>query len=504
MLSIQWLARHWEDVKDEMPSLIVIDEAHHALADTYAELWRRYPEAKKLGMTATPCRMNGKGFTDLFDKLISGWSIAEFVRRGYLSVFDYVSIRRESEEQRLINELKRRGTDGDYQIKEMNEKLNRQTSIERLYDAMKRYADGKKGIVYAISIEHARNIAEYYSRRGVKAVAIDSRTPRATRKALVADFKAGRIKVMVNVDVFSEGFDCPDVEFVQMGRPTLSLAKYLQQIGRGLRMSKGKDACMLIDNVGLYRVFGLPHVQRDWQAMFEGRMTGKAETERRGRQLAATALTADEETIGQDEMEVVMNHERLLTYIEKTKDGDETEAKALTAYKDKRSGTWGLKRGRKITAKAQYAKVFDIKDNMAAVRFGDMRVGVVDGDGNVMMRIDRYSGMRFVKNDFVEVKDNGCKTFYIDIRTNRLYREKPEVMVFGGVEMLKMGRTLYSRTKDVYVNAQGIGRGELAWRGFYLEIPDSNVPETCRKAALTLSTGYETSACVIEGDEERA
>ena len=106
VLSIQWLARHWEDVRDEMPSLIVIDEAHHALADTYAELWRRYPEAKKLGMTATPCRMNGKGFTDLFDKLISGWSIAEFVRRGYLSVFDYVSIRRESEEQRLINELK--------------------------------------------------------------------------------------------------------------------------------------------------------------------------------------------------------------------------------------------------------------------------------------------------------------------------------------------------------------------------------------------------------------
>lgn len=144
VLSIQWLARHWEDVKDEMPSMIVIDEAHHALADTYAELWRRYPEAKKLGMTATPCRMNGKGFTDLFDKLISGWSIAEFVRRGYLSVFDYVSIRRESEEQRLINELKRRGTDGDYQIKEMNEKLNRQTSIERLYDAMKRYADGKR------------------------------------------------------------------------------------------------------------------------------------------------------------------------------------------------------------------------------------------------------------------------------------------------------------------------------------------------------------------------
>lgn len=504
VLSIQWLSRHWEDVKDERPSLIVIDEAHHALAESYMELWRRYPEAKKLGMTATPCRLNGKGFTDLFDKLVSSWSIAEFIKRGYLSVFDYVSIRRESEEQRLINELKKRGTDGDYQIKEMNEKLNRQTSIGRLYDAMKRYADGKKGIVYAISIEHARNIAEYYSRRGVKAVAIDSRTPQTARKAMVDDFKAGRIKVMVNVDVFSEGFDCPDVEFVQMARPTLSLAKYLQQVGRGLRMSEGKKACVIIDNVGLYRVFGLPTREHDWQAMFEGRLAGKAEPEKRRKRIAETAAMTDGTCIGNDEMEIVMSHDRLLPYIERTKDRDATEETALTAYGDRKSGTWGLKRGRKITVKAQYVTVFDIKGDLAAVRFGDMRVGVVDGNGKVMMRIDRYEGMRFVKNDFVEVKDSSNRLFYIDLRTNKLYKNKPEVMKFGNVEMLKMGRTIYSRTKEVYVNAQGIGRGEIVWRGFYLEIPDCNVPEQCRKAALTLSMGYETSACVIENDEERA
>lgn len=502
VLSIQWLSRHWEDVKDEMPSLIVIDEAHHALAETYKELWRRYPDAKKLGMTATPCRMNGKGFTDLFDKLISGWSIAEFVRRGYLSVFDYVSIRRGSEEQRLINELKKRGTDGDYQIKEMNEKLNRQTSIEKLYDAMKQFADGKKGIVYAISIEHARNIAAYYSKRGVKAVAIDSKTPRAMRKAAVDDFKAGRIKVIVNVDVFSEGFDCPDVEFVQMGRPTLSLAKYLQQVGRGLRMSDGKKACMLIDNVGLYRVFGLPTREHDWTAMFEGRMTGKGEPERRGKKLAATALTADGTCIGTEEMEVVMDHERLLTHIEKTTDKDEETDETLTAFKDRTSGMWGLKRGRKITAKAQYVKVFDIKDGMAAVRFGDMRVGLVDGNGNEIMRIDRYEGMRFVKHDFVAVTDKSRQEFYIDLKTRRLYSKKPEVISLGSVEMLKTGRTLYSRTKKVYVNSQGVAQSELMWRGFYLEIPDCNMPEECRKTALTLNTGYETFACVI-GDDDK-
>ena len=91
VMSIQWLSRHWKDVKDEKPGLIVIDEAHHALAETYKELWLRYPEAKKLGMTATPCRLNRKGFTDLFDTLIISDSIADFIRQGWLSAFDYVS-----------------------------------------------------------------------------------------------------------------------------------------------------------------------------------------------------------------------------------------------------------------------------------------------------------------------------------------------------------------------------------------------------------------------------
>jgi len=99
----------------------------------------------------------------------------------------------------------------DYQTKEMNGVLNRRPSIARLYMSMEQFACGKKGIVYAISIDHARKIAEYYSSRGVSAVAIDSRTPAAERKRLVEDFKAGKIQVIVNVDVFSEGFDCPDV-----------------------------------------------------------------------------------------------------------------------------------------------------------------------------------------------------------------------------------------------------------------------------------------------------
>ena len=163
VLSIQWLSRHFNDMKKEEPSLIVIDEAHHALAETYKELWLRYPNAKKLGMTATPCRLNRKGFTDLFETLITSDSIADFIKQGWLSPFDYVSIRPNSEDQKLIDGLEKRGADGDFQVKEMDAVLNRRPTIERLYESVRQYANEKKGIVYAVSISHARNIASYYN-----------------------------------------------------------------------------------------------------------------------------------------------------------------------------------------------------------------------------------------------------------------------------------------------------------------------------------------------------
>ena len=314
VLSIQWLSRNWKNM-EESPGLIVIDEAHHALAETYKELWKRYPEARKLGMTATPCRLNGKGFTDLFDTLITSWSIAEFIGKGWLSAFDYVSIRANSREQRMINSLKKRGADGDYQVKEMNEVLNRQVSIRRLYESVEKYANGKKGIVYAVSIAHARQIAACYSAHGVEAVAIDSKTPASERRELVEGFKQGRTRVLVNVDIFSEGFDCPDVEFVQLARPTLSLVKYLQQVGRGLRKSGDKESCMLIDNVGLHRIFGLPVRDRDWEAMFEGRMMGNALSRVRTENRLSVSCPSSENDKRDEELEIVMTHGQLLEVI---------------------------------------------------------------------------------------------------------------------------------------------------------------------------------------------
>ena len=286
--SIQWLTRHYA-VMDEKPTLIVIDEAHHALAKTYAEVMNAYPEAKKLGVTATPCRLNKRGFTDLFDVLLCSHSIPTFIKDGYLSDFDYVSLNPSSEDQKKIDGLEKRATDGDYNVAEMQDVLDCKPSIERLHRTIMEFAPEKKGIVYAINIEHAEHVAKYYREHGIEAVAISSKTPLAERKMLIERFKradrtdkantasasANNIQVLVNVDLFGEGFDCPDVEFIQLARPTLSLAKYLQMVGRGLRVAKNKECCTILDNVGLYRLFGLPTTEWDWEAMFRGTQSGK-------------------------------------------------------------------------------------------------------------------------------------------------------------------------------------------------------------------------------------
>ena len=188
VFSIQWLSRHYQEL-EERPSLIVIDEAHHALAKTYAKMMNAYPEAKKLGVTATPCRLNKRGFTDLFEVLLTSHSISNFIKDGYLSDFDYVSLNPNSEDQKKIDGLEKRATDGDYNTAEMQAVLDTRPTIERLFKTIGEFAEGKKGIVYAINIEHAEHIAEYYREHGLNAVAISSKTPTEERKRIIAIFR---------------------------------------------------------------------------------------------------------------------------------------------------------------------------------------------------------------------------------------------------------------------------------------------------------------------------
>lgn len=259
-----------EITKCFVPNFIVIDEAHHTLAKTYDQLWKLYPLSWKLGVTATPCRINGAPFTNHFSDLISSLSVKELIEKGFLSDYTFYTENPDSDLSKAILSIKKKSSTGDYRINDLLQNLNVERHVKKLVLSYSTYANGLKGIVYCISIEHAHNICEAYKNIGVVAEYIDSKTPKTEREQIVQDFKDGKIQVLVNVDIFSEGFDCPDVEFIQMARPTWSLSKYMQQVGRGLRTSPGKDKTIILDNAGMYARFGLPSDTRLWNATFAG------------------------------------------------------------------------------------------------------------------------------------------------------------------------------------------------------------------------------------------
>ena len=419
-MSIQWLIRHYDEIEEE-PGMIVIDEAHHALAKTYKEMWERFPKAKFLGLTATPCRLNGKGFTDLFDVLVQSWSVPEFISKGRLATYDFVSIKSDGVTQRLIDSLQKRGADGDYQNKEMDMLLNKKPSIERLYRSLEEFGKDRKGIVYAINISHAQKITKLYQEHGLKAIAIDSKTPVTERQQDIEAFKKGDIQVLVNVDIFSEGFDCPDVEFVQLARPTLSLAKYLQMVGRGLRIAKGKKNCVIIDNVGLYRVFGLPSQVWNWNAMFEGKLkVGKKKETAKEREFFLMNEVQDDIQIHPDsEMIMVMSHEELLQTI-------------------------------------QYREFVDSKGEFAIIKLPDGKMTVVNRQGEQVLEPGDYYDMKLLNGNILFYRPRRKEVCYYDLLAKAVIddgtnvAEAPQVVNIKGWEFIEYNDIFMSRTQEVF------------------------------------------------------
>ena len=502
-VSIQWLSKHYDEIEEE-PGMIVIDEAHHALAKTYKGMWERFPKAKFLGLTATPCRLNGKGFTDLFDVLVQSWSVPEFISKGRLATYDFVSIKSDGVTQRLIDSLQKRGADGDYQNKEMDMLLNKKPSIERLYQSLEEFGKDRKGIVYAINISHANAIAEFYREHGIAAVAIDSKTPASERRMLIERFKASSlsfskitpslftlkegstshpdpltlrgeggnrptrcseplrskvggpskvspdcagwdrltdtclragdglgatclraadglapIQVLVNVDIFSEGFDCPDVEFVQLARPTLSLAKYLQMVGRGLRVAKGKKNCVIIDNVGLYRVFGLPSQVWNWNAMFEGKLkVGKRKETPKDREFFLMNGEQDDIQIHPDsEMMMVMSHEELLQTI-------------------------------------QYREFVDSRGEFTIIKLPDGKMTVVNQQGEQVLEPGDYYDMKLLDGNILFYRHRRKEVCYYDLLSGAIIDDGPnvydvpKVVTLEGWEFIKYGDVYMSRTYE--------------------------------------------------------
>ena len=417
-VSIQWLSKHYDEIEEE-PGMIVIDEAHHALAKTYKGMWDRFPKAKFLGLTATPCRLNGKGFTDLFDVLVQSWSVPEFISKGRLATYDFVSIKSDGVTQRLIDSLQKRGADGDYQNKEMDMLLNKKPSIERLYQSLEEFGKDRKGIVYAINISHAQKITKLYQENGVKAIAIDSKTPATERQQDIEAFKKGDIQVLVNVDIFSEGFDCPDVEFVQLARPTLSLAKYLQMVGRGLRVAKGKKNCVIIDNVGLYRVFGLPSQVWNWNAMFEGKLkVGKRKETPKDREFFLMNEKQDDIQIHPDsEMMMVMSHEELLQTI-------------------------------------QYREFVDSRGEFAIIKLPDGKMTVVNRQGEQVLEPGDYYDMKLLDGNILFYRHCRKEVCYYDLLSGAIIDDGPnvydvpKVVTLEGWEFIKYGDVYMSRTYE--------------------------------------------------------
>ena len=437
-MSIQWLMRHYDEIEEE-PGMIVIDEAHHALAKTYKEMWERFPNAKFLGLTATPCRLNGKGFTDLFDILVQSWSVPEFISKGRLATYDFVSIKSDGVTQRLIDSLQKRGADGDYQNKEMDMLLNKKPSIERLYQSLEEFGEDRKGIVYAINISHAQKITKLYQEHGVKAIAIDSKTLAAERQQDIEAFKKGDIQVLVNVDIFSEGFDCPDVEFVQLARPTLSLAKYLQMVGRGLRVAKGKKNCVIIDNVGLYRVFGLPSQVWNWNAMFEGKLkVGKRKETPKDREFFLMNEKQDDIQIHPDsEMMMVMSHEELLQTI-------------------------------------QYREFVDCNDDFAIIKLPDGKMTVVNRQGEQVIEPGNYYDMKLLDGNILFYRPRRKTVCYYDLLARVVIdedihaKDAPEVITINKWEFIEYNGLFRSRTYEYFALPFRPSQYDLWNYGYYL------------------------------------
>lgn len=241
-----------------VPDLIITDENHHSKAVTYKRVYDAFPVTKRVGVTATPERTDGSGLIDVNDILIEGITAKELITQNYLSPYDYYAPN--------IKMPKFRIKHGDFDISQVMDFFR--DNIRIIYgDVLKHYkklASGKQAICYLPGIEISKETAELFNADGIRASHIDGDTPKAERKRIINDFRDGRIKILCNVDLISEGFDVPDCECVILLRPTKSLILYIQQSMRCMRYKEGKRA-IIIDHVNNIALHGFPDADREWK-----------------------------------------------------------------------------------------------------------------------------------------------------------------------------------------------------------------------------------------------
>jgi DNA repair protein RadD len=253
--------------KIEAPKLIIWDECHHMASPSWSALREKFPDAYHLGLTATPDRLDGLGLGDWFDVILCGPPTRDLIEGGHLSRFRiFAPI---IPDMRGVKERK-----GDYLRADLARAMDKPSLVGDVVDHYQRITPGKTALLFAVSVEASRNVVDRFNVLGVPALHVDADTSPDDRHAAIEALRTGRVKVLSNVELFTEGFDCPAVDAVILLRPTRSLALYLQMVGRGLRPSPGKEPTIILDHSGLVHAHGMPDDPVDWSLGGELRREG--------------------------------------------------------------------------------------------------------------------------------------------------------------------------------------------------------------------------------------
>jgi len=251
-----------------LSDFIVIDEAHHARAGTYARILDAYPAAPVLGATATPWRTDGRGLGELFEHLVVAARPAELIAQGYL--VPYTGFAYDAPD---TTKLEHRGS--DYEQKGLALVMSERRIVGNVVQQYLEHAGGVRGLVFAVSIAHSKDLVERFKAAGVAAEHLDGEMATGDREAVLARLASGQTRVVSNVGVLTEGYDCPQIGCVMLARPTLSLVLFLQMVGRGLRTAEGKSVCLIHDHAGCFMQHGAPDMEREYALDMDQRSQSK-------------------------------------------------------------------------------------------------------------------------------------------------------------------------------------------------------------------------------------
>jgi DNA repair protein RadD len=253
--SVQTLVRRLD--KFTTPDLIIVDEAHHACAGSWQKVMEAYPNARILGVTATPQRLDGKGLSTAFDTLIRGPEVHDLISQGFLCRPIYYA-------PSTVDMSGAKTTAGDYNRAEAEHRVDKPTITGDAVTHYQRLCPGSPAVAFCTSIKHAEHVAQAFNAAGYKAAVLDGNLDPVERASRVHALANGRLHILTSCDIISEGFDLPVVATAILLRPTQSLSLHLQQIGRVLRPAPGKERAIILDHVGNCLRHGLAEEVREW------------------------------------------------------------------------------------------------------------------------------------------------------------------------------------------------------------------------------------------------